>query len=105
MPSYMLRPPAQQASMQTELEELARQPHDLEATELEVEKRTGALNLDAVRDAIVTAAAPVDPLNPDLLVPISHLSYGAGHTLGLFHGIPLHSFSHSLLLWILNPLK
>ena len=66
--SYMPRPPAQQASMQAELEELARQCHDLElarqchdleARELGVEQRTRALNLNAVRDARVTAAAPV----------------------------------------------
>ena len=46
---YML--PAQQASMQAELEEFARQRHDLEARELEVEWRSRALNLHAVRDA------------------------------------------------------
>ena len=50
---------AQQASIQTEREELARQSHDLEARELEVEQRTKALNLNAVRDARATAAAPV----------------------------------------------
>ena len=52
-------PPAQQVSMQAEHEELARQHHDLEARELEVEWRTRALNLDAVRDAKVKAAVPV----------------------------------------------
>ena len=53
---YMPRPPAQQASMQAELEELARQHHDQEARVLEVERRTRALNLNAVRDARVTVA-------------------------------------------------
>ena len=57
MPSYMPRLPAQQPSMQAELEELARQLHDLEAREVEVKRRTRALNLNAVRDARVTAAA------------------------------------------------
>ena len=56
-PMYMPRPPAQQASMQAKLEELARQGHDLETRELEVERRTRALNLNAVRDARVTAVA------------------------------------------------
>ena len=49
----------QQPLLQAEREELARQRHDLEARELEVEQRTRALNLNAVRDATVTAAAPV----------------------------------------------
>ena len=40
MPIYVPRPPAQQASMQAKLEELARQRHDLEARELEVKRRT-----------------------------------------------------------------
>ena len=56
MPSYMPRPLAQQASMQAELEELPRQHHDQEARVLEVERRTRALNLNAVRDARVTVA-------------------------------------------------
>ena len=55
----MPKPPAQQASMQLKLEELARQCHDLETRELEVERRTRALNLSDIRDARVTAAAPV----------------------------------------------
>ena len=50
MPSNMPMPPAQQASMQAEREELARQRHDLEAR---------ALNLNAVRDAKVKAATSV----------------------------------------------
>ena len=54
-PSYRPRPPPKQA----EHEELARQCHDLEARELEVKRRTRALNLDAVRDVKVKAAAPV----------------------------------------------
>ena len=53
---YMPRPPAQQASMQAEPEELDRQRHNLEAKELEM---TRALNLDAVRDTKVKAASPV----------------------------------------------
>ena len=59
MLSYIPRSPAQQASMQAELEELARQRHDLEARELEVERRTRAPNLNVVRDARVMTAAPV----------------------------------------------
>ena len=53
----MPRPPAQQAPMQAELEELVRQCHHLEARELQVERRTRALNLNNVRDARVRAAA------------------------------------------------
>ena len=43
--------------MQAELEELVRQCHDLEASELEVERKTRAVNFNAVRDARVRAAA------------------------------------------------
>ena len=57
MLSYLPRPPAQQASMQAEREELARQHHDLEARELDVEWRNRALNLNAVRDARVAPVA------------------------------------------------
>ena len=59
MPSYTPSPPppAQQASRQAELVELVRQFHDLEARELQVERRTGAPNLIAVGDARVRAAA------------------------------------------------
>ena len=45
--------------MQAEREELARQRHDLEARELEVERITRALNLNAVVDAKAKYAAPV----------------------------------------------
>ena len=45
--------------MQVQHEELARQPHDLETRELEVERRSRALNLNAVRDAEAKSAAPV----------------------------------------------
>ena len=44
----MPRPQAQQSSKQAECEELARQHHDLEAREPEVEWRTRAINLNAV---------------------------------------------------------
>ena len=46
----MPRPQAQQSSMQAEREELTMQHQELEAKELEVERRTRALNLNAVRD-------------------------------------------------------
>ena len=45
--------------MQAKREDLGRQCHDLEARELEGKRRTRAVNLDAVRDAKVKAAAPV----------------------------------------------
>ena len=57
MPSYMPRPPVQLVSMQTEFEELAMQPQELEARELEVQQMT--LNLNAVPDARVTTSASV----------------------------------------------
>ena len=59
MPNYLPRPPAQQSSMQAEREELAMQHHDLEARELEVEWRTRALNINAVRDSEAKSTAPV----------------------------------------------
>ena len=58
MPSYLPRPPAQQSSMQAKREELARQRHDLEARELEVERITRALNLNAFRDAEAKSVPP-----------------------------------------------
>ena len=54
---YMPRPLAQQVSMHAELVKLVRQCHDLETRELEVERRTRALNFNAVRAARVRAAA------------------------------------------------
>ena len=57
IPSYMPRPQVQQVSMQAEFEELARQRQDLEARELEVPRISRTLNLSAIRDARVTAAA------------------------------------------------
>ena len=45
--------------MQAEFEELARQCQDLEARELEVQRMTRTLSLNAVRDATVTTAAYV----------------------------------------------
>ena len=59
MPSYLPGSPAQQTSMQAEREELARQCHDLEARELEVERMTRALILNAVRDAEAKSATPL----------------------------------------------
>ena len=47
----MPRPPAQQAFMQAEFDELARQRQDLEDRELEVQHLTRTHNLNAVRDA------------------------------------------------------
>ena len=58
MPSYLPRPQAQQSSMQAERKELAMQHQELEARELEAERRTRALNLIAVRDAETNSAAP-----------------------------------------------
>ena len=52
----MHRPPAQQALMQAEFEELARQGQDLEARELEVQRMTRTRNLNIVREARVTNA-------------------------------------------------
>ena len=45
MPNYLPWPQAQQSSTQAEREELAMQRQDLEARELEVERKTRALNL------------------------------------------------------------
>ena len=59
VPSYMPRPPAQQALMQAEFEELARQCQDLEVRELEVQRMTRTRNLNAMRDARVTATTSV----------------------------------------------
>ena len=59
VPSYMSRPPSQQAFMQAEFEELARQRQDLEAHELEGQRMTQTCNLNAVRDAGVATAASV----------------------------------------------
>ena len=58
MPNYLPRPQAQQSSTQAEREELAMQRENLEARELEVERRTRALNLNDVRDAETRSAAP-----------------------------------------------
>ena len=55
----MPRPPIQQAFMQAEFEELARQRQDLEARELEGQRMTQTCNLNAVRDAGVVTAASV----------------------------------------------
>ena len=46
------------ADTQSECEQLAMQHQELEASELEVERRTRALNLNAVRDAEIGSAAP-----------------------------------------------
>ena len=59
MTSYMPRPPVQQVSMQAEFEELARQPQDLKARELEVQRMSRTFNLYTVRDATVMTAASV----------------------------------------------
>ena len=59
MPSYMPIPPTQQALMQAEFEELARQRLDLEARELKVQRMTQTRNLNAVRDARVATATSV----------------------------------------------
>ena len=78
MPSYMPRPPTQQAFM---LEELARQGQDLEAHELKVQHMARTCNLDDVRDAgVVTAASVLGSRcfvsrnrHPDMIVPRLHL--------------------------------
>ena len=54
MPSYMPRPPTQQAFMQAEFKELARQRR-----ELKVQCMTRPCNLNAVRDARVATATSV----------------------------------------------
>ena len=59
MPSYMPWPPAQQALLQAEFEELARQHQDLEVQKLEVQHMTRTRNLNAVRDVRVTTATSV----------------------------------------------
>ena len=85
MPHYLPRPQAQQSSMQAEREKLARQRHDLEARELEVEWITRALNLNAVIDAKAKSAAPMAessrtctqeqaPLNQNMLAQKSHFT-------------------------------
>ena len=58
MPSYPTRPQMKQSSTQSERELLAMQRQELEARELEVERRTRALNLNAIRDAETRSAAP-----------------------------------------------
>ena len=58
MPNYLSMPQAQQSSTQAECEKLAMHRQDLEARELEVERRTRALNLNAVRGAETKSAAP-----------------------------------------------
>ena len=60
MPSYMPRPPTQQAFMQAEFEELARQSQDLEARELEFQRMTRTCNLYAERDAGITTALSLE---------------------------------------------
>ena len=57
MPNNLSMPEAQQSSTQAEREKLAMQRQDLEAKELKVERRTRALNLNAVRDAETKSAA------------------------------------------------
>ena len=59
MPSYMPWPKAQQALLQAEFEELARQHQDLEVRKLEVQHMTRTRNLNAVRDVRVTTATSV----------------------------------------------
>ena len=58
MPSYLPRPQMKQPSTQSERELLAVQRQELKAGELEVERRTRALNLNAIRDAETRSAAP-----------------------------------------------
>ena len=58
MPSCLPRLQMEQSSTQSEHELLAMQRQDLEARELEVERRTRALNLNAVGDAETRSAAP-----------------------------------------------
>ena len=57
-PSYLPWPKMEQSSTQAEREQLAMQHQELEARELEVERRTRALKLNAVRDAEIKSAAP-----------------------------------------------
>ena len=58
MPSYLPRPQMEQSSTQSERELLAMQRQELEARELEVDRRTSALNLNAVRDDETRSAVP-----------------------------------------------
>ena len=58
MSSYAHRPPSTAASRHAKLIELVRQCIYLAERELEVERRSRALNLNAVGDARVRAAAP-----------------------------------------------
>ena len=51
----MPRPPAQQAIMQAEFEELARQRQDLEARELEVQHTVNQFNLAAIKVNVLKA--------------------------------------------------
>ena len=51
MPSYMPRPNTQLPFMQAQFEELARRHQDIEARELEVQRMSRTLNLEAVRNA------------------------------------------------------
>ena len=57
MPSCLPWPQMDQFFTQAEREQLAMQRQELEARELEVERRTRALNLNAVRDAETKSAA------------------------------------------------
>ena len=58
MPSYLPWPQMKQPSTRSERELLAVQRQELKARELEVERRTRALNLNAIRDAETRSAAP-----------------------------------------------
>ena len=58
MPSYLPRPQMEQSSTQSEREQLSMQSQELEARELEVKRRTRALNLNAVRDAEIKSTGP-----------------------------------------------
>ena len=95
MPNYLPQPQAQQSSTQAEREEVAVQRQDLEASELEAERSTRALNLNAVRDAETKSPAPLIEaaghvflrnnhlLYQNMLVPKSHLRF-----LPLKQGLP-----------------
>ena len=58
MPSYLPRPQMEPSSTQSEREQLAIQRQELEVKELEVKRRTQALNLNTIRDAETRSAAP-----------------------------------------------
>ena len=73
MPNYLPQPQAQQSSTQVEREEVAVQRQDLEARELEAERRTRALNLNAVRDAETKSPAPSNRSS------WTRISHDAGH--------------------------